>query len=538
MFKFNDFQRSEWGWLAALCALAAALRLIGLGAPLWYDELLTLTRTVSGPTRDLLFTFESFNNHVFFSLQAQGAMAVLGDSNWAFRLPAALFGIACVPASWLLARLALGRWPAFFAAALVAVSYHHVWFSQNARGYTGMLFWTLLASAVFVQHFHTKRWGPWLVYALCVGLGGFTHLSAGFLILAHAVVYAGATAWALLRKGKHGAAPVRWMPFVGLALGGLLTLVLHAGIIADVVAKRTSAPASVEVTSPSAQTAAAAEGSPQTAKASPGGASAAPPSASASPGDAADEAERGSNPATWTNPLWTVLEVLRSFGAFGSLIGLAVPVVLVLLVVGGLRLLRLSPLLVAVYAIHMPLMLLILVGVGFGIWPRYFFVDISFILICLVCGVFVVSEYVSRFAWFDRLRLTAQRMSIGVSTLGVLVSCALLPKNYRYPKQDFEGPIAMIQAERAAGDQVVTVGLASTPYEEYYKPGWAKVETAEQLQQVLASSTRTWLVYSFSAHTRSSYPALMRVIDAKFEMEREFPGTLGDGDVYVLLSRQ
>ena len=37
------------------------------------------------------------------------------------------------------------------AAGLLTVSYHHVWFSQNARAYTALLFFTLIATTLCLR---------------------------------------------------------------------------------------------------------------------------------------------------------------------------------------------------------------------------------------------------------------------------------------------------------------------------------------------------------------------------------------------------
>ena len=59
---------------------------------------------------------------------------------------AVLFGIATVPALYWLARPIMKGWQALAVAFLTAVSYHHVWFSQNARGYSAYLLFCVLAT--------------------------------------------------------------------------------------------------------------------------------------------------------------------------------------------------------------------------------------------------------------------------------------------------------------------------------------------------------------------------------------------------------
>jgi uncharacterized membrane protein len=139
-----------WAILALLMAVGLLLRLINLGSGLWYDEIVTLVKYVRLTPSQLLTTCTEFNNHMLFSLLAQASIAIFGESDWALRLPAVLFGVACIPALWWLASLVVGPREALYAAILLTVSYHHVFYSQSARGYTGLLFFSLLSTGLFL----------------------------------------------------------------------------------------------------------------------------------------------------------------------------------------------------------------------------------------------------------------------------------------------------------------------------------------------------------------------------------------------------
>jgi predicted membrane-bound mannosyltransferase len=132
-------KRAGTFWLLGICALALALRLYKLGAPLWYDEILTLARFVRLPLGELLTTYTSLNNHVLFSLQAKLFSSLFGESAAVLRLPAVIMGVLSIAALYQLARKEVGSWDARLTAILLAVSYHHIWFSQNARPVTQSL---------------------------------------------------------------------------------------------------------------------------------------------------------------------------------------------------------------------------------------------------------------------------------------------------------------------------------------------------------------------------------------------------------------
>src|SRR5262249_45426613 len=156
-----------------------------LGSGLWFDEIVTLVKYVRSPVGDLLTTCTDFNNQMLFTLLAKVSTGLLGESPRALRLPAVIFGVACIPALYWFAARIVDRREAILAAALLAVAYHHVWFSQNARGYTGLMFWNLLGSALFLDGVRKKSARAWILYGIFGAAAIWTNLTAGFTIAAH-----------------------------------------------------------------------------------------------------------------------------------------------------------------------------------------------------------------------------------------------------------------------------------------------------------------------------------------------------------------
>ena len=143
--------RPEALLFAAILAVATVVRLHGLGSDLWFDEMATYVRDAGLPIGELVSTYESQNQHFLYSILAKLTMAAFGDSPWSLRLPAVIFGVAGIWALYRLGMYVANRREALLAAGLVALSYHHVWFSQNARGYTGLMFFTLLSSWLLLR---------------------------------------------------------------------------------------------------------------------------------------------------------------------------------------------------------------------------------------------------------------------------------------------------------------------------------------------------------------------------------------------------
>jgi uncharacterized membrane protein len=125
--------------VAAATLVAALLRFFRLGSQsLWIDEVFTWYSADIGRSLPWTHLIENVHGPLYcLILHAWGSLA--GDSEWALRLPSAVFGTATVPAvAWLAARW-LGLEVATPAAWLAAGSPFLVWYSQEARDYALLL---------------------------------------------------------------------------------------------------------------------------------------------------------------------------------------------------------------------------------------------------------------------------------------------------------------------------------------------------------------------------------------------------------------
>ena len=173
--------------LIAVVLVAAVARGIGLNSGLWIDEIYSLVRSFRAPLSGILTEFWGDNHHPFYAVLAHLSRAVFGESAWSVRLPAMLFGVAAVPMLYALGALVVSRREALLASLLLAVSYHHVWFSQNARGYSAIAFFAIVAMWALVRGATTGRTKYFVVYGVAAGLGAYTHLTMIFVVVGHAL---------------------------------------------------------------------------------------------------------------------------------------------------------------------------------------------------------------------------------------------------------------------------------------------------------------------------------------------------------------
>lgn len=477
--------RVPWAWLTALTLLGLGLRLIALNQQLWFDEIDTLLHSVRQPLTTILTTYISQNQHTLYSVLAHGSIALLGDSSWALRLPAVLFGVASIPALYLCARQMTNRQEALLASALLTVSYHHVWFSQNARGYTGMLFWTLLGTYFFIRGARTGDLRPWAAYGFVMALGTYTHLTMGFVAVGHGLVYL----WLLASRAQHlGHRPRSLLaPMAGFALAGLLALLLNAPALPQIFVH------------------------------------------TAGEADSAIQSE-------WTSLIWLAFETLRGLSA--SLGGhlWAVAVGGFILAAGLVSYWRADRYLVGLIAL--PMMVTAGLMIAFlqpQFFPRFFFFAIGFGMMLLVRGALLGGEFAAR--------ILRRRPQEGVLygtvmvTLMLVGSAVSLPAAYRYPKQDFVGAMQFVEDQRNSDEPVVLTGLARMPYQHFYGRDWPAIETHAELDAVRSQGRPVWLLYTLPIHVQSRFPEVWEVIQTEFETVRIFPGTLGGGELYVCRSQ-
>lgn len=478
------------GLLAATCLLALLLRLWRLDASLWYDEVLTLTQFVRLPLQDIVTSYSTLNNHVFFSLQAHAAVALFGESAWALRLPAALLGVATVPVLFALVRRigAPIAW-AQVSALLLAVNYHHIWFSQNARGYSGLIFWCLLATIAYVAGSRRAGAMPWVWFSLAAAAALYTHLSAAFYLLSLGLIYAAMVPFALMRPSPRTTGLATGWPLIAIPLTVVLVFALYAPMIPQMI------DAFGAVTAP------ATGGTEAVAEAMP----------------------------VWRSPLWTLLEVLRSAPVPLPLTLVLLPVLLLTLSAGFVAIWRLDAPVALALPVSIVLTLALLVLAGMRLWPRYFLIDLPFLLVFATAGTAVLA------GWIGRGRLI-RALTLAGWTLGILASVVWASRNYAAPKQDFRGAIALVQAQSQPGDIRASVGLAALPISTYFAPDWTVLTTEADLDTALASGRRVWIVYGFEDHSRGTNPALMNRLDLAFDEFASLPGTLGGGYLHVLRS--
>jgi len=472
-------ERDEQGkgdrWPVLLVLLVAAgLRLYRLGDGLWFDEIQTLVDYVRLPFSQLLTTYDSQNQHLFYSLLAKLSTLVLGEGAFSLRLPAALLGVASLWALYRFARTVGPRREALLAMAILAVSYHHVWFSQNARGYTGLLLGTLLGSWALMRLLSDDAaGGRWIaLYAISMALAAYTHVTAVLISVAHAAIIAALAVPAGRTRAWH-------RPVVALALSAVLGLALYAPVLPQFIGTLLAQ----------------------------------------SPHAAATD---------WQNPLWLIAETAAGLarGLPGGWVGLVTGAGVG--IAGVVSFTRRSPALMAMMVLPAVLTAGVMIGLGHNLWPRFFFFSAGFAVLIVARGTFALAGLA--------LGTRGQTAATAVLLLLATGSALTVPRAWG-PKQDYAGAAGYIDRHRKPDDAIFTVDLTTFPFDRYLGKDWPEAGSAETLAVAERDHQRTWVLYTFPIRLASVQPEVWERLQAAYDTAAVFPGTVGGGEIVVMVHR-
>ncbi|MGB3176903.1 MAG: glycosyltransferase family 39 protein [Albidovulum sp.] len=489
--------RQDYLWLCAILLLAAALRIYGLNAPMWHDEIQTLVTHVHLGWGDMVQSY-SMNHHYLHNLAVKGSMSVLGDDPWAIRLPAMLFGLGTLVAIWVLARDVAGVTIAHVTTLLLALSYHQIWFSQNARGYTGLAFFSALGMLFFLRGMKNPTRKTWILYALCLAAAVFTHLTGAFFFMAQGVVWLGVVIASAARGRLDG--KVFRLPLMGFMLGGIVAALIYLPLL----------PSLLETVS------------------------------NVSESSATDVMQE------YQNPIWTAFEAIRTgIGQAGPIVALVGAAVLTLSFLGAVALHRDAPLFALTTFVHIVLTAGLLMAVGMRIWPRFFFVDIGFLMLLIVAGVRLCCALIGHFIGGERV----SRAFFVIGTIAmVAISAFLAKRNYEFPKQDLAGAYTFTESQRQPGDRVYAIGYSGQDFRDYYNADWPILFTNDEYLEAAATPGPIIFVVGFPERNFRDVPQLAADANVGLQADicaadrsdapvlqtlRCFGGTLGDGNVIV-----
>ena len=479
--------RGVWGpasitVLGALVAIGAALRAYQLNTGLWYDEIVTVLVTVRPPLLETVTRFPGNNGHSLYSVLAHLSVQLLGEAPWTVRLPAMLFGVAAIPALYVLGRGVTSAFEAILAAAILTVSYHAIWFSQNARGYSLLLFCVIVSTHLLLRWLAEGRRSTALWYALVTALGAYTHLTMVFVCASQFVV----CALELLRRSRAGQR-VEWMtgatPF---AAAGLFTVVLYAPMLIDVTGFFTK------------------------------------------------EADFGVEVAS---PMWALLQAIQGLQVgFGAVWGIAIGGVI--FGAGVWSYFKHNPVALWLFLLPAPVTVGLAVLMGRPVFPRFVFFAVGFALLITVRGASAVAEWIGKAIRVEDPRRWGTIGASIVAAGAIAFSIRSLPYGYRFPKQDFASAVEFVESARQQSDPVgVVAETTGIPIRDYIGKPWPQVDRQVDLQPLIDQGRDVWLVFTFPTYVAAGQPEVWAFLQRECAGVATFDGTVAGGAVTVARCR-
>lgn len=494
----GDLTARQAGLLLAVVVLVAAgLRLYRIGADLWLDEITPILFYGHMSPLEVIASYSRSNNHLLNTLLVQLSTWLFGEGEWAVRLPAVLFGIGTIPVLYWIARLGLTRWASLASALLLATSYHHVFFSQNARGYASYLFFSLLATGLLIRALQQDRPRLWAVYVLATVLNFASLLISGFVFAAHLLV--GLIALLVLRRRGRSPAPMARRLTGVFALAGFMGFQLYALVLPDIysVIQKTY-----------------------------------------------------TSPSTGFTPFSSEFlgELARGISAgFGTGLLLGALPFLLMAGYGFWSLLHRQWALAAALGLALALGAALLIGRGLTFSPRFFILALPLAILSAVQGVYTGVEWLSRSLKWERTDFAGARLATPLVVLIAAASGVSLQRYFEVPKQPYRASLQYVEAARQPDGAVIVLHLAEKGYRYYGRKAniqegkdYFFVRTEEALEEVLASqrSRNIYVVTTFPRALRMALPELNDRLQAEWELSRDFSATVGDGGIQVWKPRQ
>ncbi len=173
--KFIPFRIEPRFILLFIILNGILLRLPNLNESLWYDEI--FSTHIHLPNLKALAYFGVFDVHPpFYSALMFFWTVLFGDSEISVRTLPMIFGISSIVLIYVLARHVADEETALLAAFLLSFSPVHIWYSQEARSYSALIFFLLLVVIARFKLDDVAAPRVWFfIYSAAAFAGVFSH---------------------------------------------------------------------------------------------------------------------------------------------------------------------------------------------------------------------------------------------------------------------------------------------------------------------------------------------------------------------------
>ena len=185
----------EFKVVLGLIIFAAVFRIPTLGSPLIEDEAISFNRYIEVPWQKLILGYHDTNQHTLFLLISKLFIFVFGETEIVYRLPSLLFGVLSIPLMYRLGLTMKFPWSsALLSAILMALSWPHLKYSMEGRGYGITIFLVLLVIYSAIQFLNNTRW-VWGCILIVSGFAMMVALPSNLFFLGGLTVFTVIIGW-------------------------------------------------------------------------------------------------------------------------------------------------------------------------------------------------------------------------------------------------------------------------------------------------------------------------------------------------------
>lgn len=484
--------------LGLITLLAFILRIVKINSDLWLDEIVSIVNYRDFTTLQIVGSYLKSNNHLLNTLLIKLSIGVFGEKEWSARLPAVIFGTATIPALYWVSRMMLPRIASLGVALLLTVSYHHIFFSQNARGYTAYLFFSILSSGLLIKALKDDSADAWIFYITTMFFNFASLLISIFVFTSHILI--GAIVIIKIKKKGLSPIPMARRLFGVFTITALVSFQLYATVIpqAYLVMK------SVYTDSAAGYSLFSAE---------------------------------------------FIKEIIRGMSAgFGPLAMIGAFLFLIIAITGFVALLRKNWILVSAFVMPVILTAVCLSVRGLAISPRLFLLSLPFTMLVAVEGIFNIAKFIASMAG-SHDNAIYRKSAIIMILIGCVVSLASLKNYYSVHKQPYRPSIQYLESIKQPEDIVLVIHLAEVGYRYYCNRlgidigesgDYFFVRSMDKLNKALSSreGKNSYLVTTFPRALHILYPELEKRITNDWIVAKSFPATIGGGGITIWVGKK
>jgi 4-amino-4-deoxy-L-arabinose transferase-like glycosyltransferase len=214
--------------------IGGVLRCWNIDQSFWWDEIWsTMTYAKAQSLWDVVSGLGYyFNNHILYSLIARAFIAVLGESELVARLPAVLMGLLAIVVLFQFGKAFLGIPAGSLASLLLAFSAFHIDHSSEARGYSGLVLFSILSSYYFIKGLKENQFTSWMAYVFFTVLGFYSHVFMFAVSVSQffsSLIFVGGRKWASCKIEITQRALRSF--FLALLCAGITTLLIYSPVL-------------------------------------------------------------------------------------------------------------------------------------------------------------------------------------------------------------------------------------------------------------------------------------------------------------------